>query len=299
MCAAVEQKAEISLRPTSTKAADPRADAWKRSIAATPVRPRLFVELVLGCRNPCAFKCRATQRPLVIKGRSLIKLAWAIWKTCPDPIDIVLYGLGDAGEFPWLQTIPLGDKAFQAACCTSLSVNTPPEVLHMVQQHFVSRIWAPVSTIDDVESALAHRDFFFGVTIPGTRGVPIAEIVQRCVGNFDTIVVRSNACDEPDHLSAEEFGRLNLPLTVRPRTRCSFGPLLTQVTRWEEHYVGGELVLCFDSFADRRAHVEFRIGDDGRWTPTSDGQWIIDAATLANNCDWRHIQHRWEATHVR
>lgn len=270
-------------------------DAWDSVLERWPYKwdRALFIELVRGCRQlNCAYQCRARKLPVIIRGRTVIEAGRAILATVPiaaRDTPVVLYGTGDTGLADWGNMRGEFDREWVEQCQVTLPADTPRSRLVRIAGEFAADIRLSVSTQDELQSALVVKDIIRGISVPGTRLVPLREIVPAAVDVFHVVTVRSVSSNREDYLTQEKFGEM-LGVEATPRTGCKFG-LVVYAAEFERSTMTVYVRPCMDDRSEYRVTISY---SPGQYLAPTDGSAVLAAVEKSKYCqDWKD-EKRWQ-----
>jgi len=270
-------------------------DAWFRVLELWPdCRSRaLFVELVMGCRQKdCAYACRAQRLPIKTRGRMTIEAGRALLVTAPPELQdtkVVLYGTGDPGLLNWEGMRGGFDDSWISKSQVTMPADSARERLLRISKEFAADVRLSVSSLRELEMALAAKGIVRGICVPGSARVSVVEILNRSAGAFDVVAVRSTASDRDDYLRPEEFEQITGHKPTM-RSMCKFG-LVVHGAEFSARGMTSYLHLCHDSKEERSITVPY---NNGVYAKPDDGSVLVEAAEAAATCTLRSKQGRWE-----
>lgn len=214
-------------------------------------RMKMFVELVVGCQNPCPIRCAATTLPIQIAPVDLLLGAEALYHAWPmtlPPLRPILFGRGEPVDWTW-DRIEHGmlSEDFCAAAEITLPTNTPQKLMSHIFTAAARRIWLRVASVEDVNRADGLRRWAMGLRVTPMRGVDISEILRHA-GGWE-ISLRSLGKQDQRYLGPEIAPRLGLtpqPIICEPGFVVERALPPTDLDQW--------MYLARDCFNDMRQH---------------------------------------------
>lgn len=271
------------------------SDAWNQVSQQFPNKwdRALFVEVVRGCRqHSCAYQCRARKLPVIIRGRTVIEAGRALLLTAPVKVrdtPVVLYGTGNTGLADWDNMRGDFDREWIEQCQITLPADTPRSRLVRITNEFAADIRLSVSTLLELQAALAVKDVIRGISVPGTKLVPLRDIVPAAIEGFHVVTVRSVSINREDYLTQEKFEEM-FGVDAMLRIRCKFG-LVVYAANFERSTMTAYVRPCMDDRSEYKVTIPY---SPGQYLAPTDGSVVLAAMEKAKYCqDWKD-EKRWQ-----